>query len=50
LPEIARSMAPRTVIVAGAVDGAGRLLPRGDAPYAEYREQPSWDFDTLSRL
>jgi cephalosporin-C deacetylase-like acetyl esterase len=50
LPEIARSIAPRAVIVAGAVDGAGRLLPRGGAPYADYREQPAWDFAALSRL
>jgi len=50
LPEIARSIAPRGVIVAGAIDGAGRLLPRGAAPYTDYREQPSWDFETLSRL
>jgi cephalosporin-C deacetylase-like acetyl esterase len=50
LPEIARSIAPRTVIVAGAVDGAGRLLPRDAAPYADYHEQPSWDFGALSRL
>ena len=50
LPEIARSIAPRTVIVGGAIDGTGRLLPRSAVPYADYREQPSWDFDTLSRL
>jgi hypothetical protein len=50
LPEIARSIAPRAVIVAGAIDAAGRLLPRGVAPYADYREQPAWDFDALSRL
>lgn len=50
LPEIARSIAPRAVIVAGGVDGAGRLLPRGGAPYADYREQPAWDFAALSRL
>jgi len=50
LPEIARSIAPRPVIVAGAVDGAGRPLPRGETPYASYREVPAWDFDTLSQL
>ena len=50
LPEIARSIAPRTVIVAGAVDAAGRPVPRDAALYADYREQPAWDFDTLSRL
>jgi cephalosporin-C deacetylase-like acetyl esterase len=50
LPEIARSLAPRSVIVAGAVDAAGRLLPRTGVPYADYREKPAWDFDTLSQL
>uniref|UniRef100_Q01TJ9 Uncharacterized protein n=1 Tax=Solibacter usitatus (strain Ellin6076) TaxID=234267 RepID=Q01TJ9_SOLUE len=50
LPGIARSIAPRLVIVAGAIDAAGRLIPRGVAPYAEYRDQPAWDFDALSRL
>jgi hypothetical protein len=50
LPGIARSIAPRPVTVAGAIDAAGRLLPRGAAPYADYREQPAWDFDALSRF
>jgi dienelactone hydrolase len=50
LPEIARSIAPRPVIVAGAVNASGRLLRRSDAPYENYREAPSWDFDTLSQL
>jgi cephalosporin-C deacetylase-like acetyl esterase len=50
LPEIARSIAPRAVIVAGAIDAAGRLLRSGEAPYVEYREQPAWDFGALSRL
>ena len=50
LPEIARSIAPRSVIVAGAVDAVGRLLPRSGVPYANYRENPAWDFDTLSQL
>ena len=50
LPEIARSIAPRAVIVAGAVDANGRLLPRGGAPYADYREEPAWDSDALSRI
>jgi cephalosporin-C deacetylase-like acetyl esterase len=48
LPQIARSVAPRPVIVAGAIDAAGRLLPRSAAPYADYREHPAWDFDALS--
>jgi cephalosporin-C deacetylase-like acetyl esterase len=50
LPEIARSIAPRTVIVAGAIDAHGTLLPRGAAPYQDYRERPAWDFDALSQL
>ena len=50
LPQIARLIAPRAVIVAGAIDAAGHLLPRGDAPYADYREQPAWDFAALSRI
>jgi len=50
LPQIARSIAPRAVIVAGAVDAAGRPVARNDAPYADYREQPAWDFEALSGL
>jgi cephalosporin-C deacetylase-like acetyl esterase len=50
LPEIARSIAPRTVMVAGAIDAAGRILPRDSVPYAEYRQNPAWDFETLSQL
>jgi dienelactone hydrolase len=50
LPGIARSIAPRTVIVAGAVDASGRLIERSDAPYENYRETPSWDYTALSQL
>ena len=50
LPQIAQSIAPRPVIVAGALDAAGRALLRADAPYQDYRETPAWDFETLSRL
>jgi dienelactone hydrolase len=50
LPEIARSIAPRAVIVAGAVGADGRSLPRARVPYADYREQPAWDFEALSQL
>jgi len=50
LPQIARSMAPRPVIVAGAVDAAGRPVRKENVPYAEYREAAGWDFETLSRL
>jgi cephalosporin-C deacetylase-like acetyl esterase len=50
LPEIARSMAPRTVIVAGAVDASGRGLPAAGIPYPEYRDKAAWDFEALSQL
>jgi dienelactone hydrolase len=48
LPQIARSIAPRVVVVAGAVDASGDPAPRSDVPYAEYREQPAWDRAALS--
>ena len=41
LPEIARSIAPRIVTIAGALDASGRLLPG---------TQPAWDFNVLSQL
>ena len=52
LPEIARSLSPRRVIVAGAVDASGGLLPRtqAQAQYPDYRAEPAWDFDALSQL
>ena len=50
LPEIARSIAPRPVIVAGAVDAAGRQVPRNIVPYTNYRETPAWDLDALSTI
>ncbi len=50
LPQIARSIAPRKVIVAGAVNATGRILPPSQVPYADYREKPAWDFETLSQL
>jgi hypothetical protein len=50
LPEIARFIAPRSVIVAGGVDATGSVLPRAEVPYADYREAPAWDFNALSRL
>jgi hypothetical protein len=50
LPQIAQSIAPRPVIVAGAVDAAGRMLSRAEAPYSEYREKAAWDFHSLSEL
>jgi dienelactone hydrolase len=48
LPEIARMIGPRGVVVAGAVDATGRVLAQ--APYAEYREEPAWDFAALSEV
>ena len=36
-------------IVAGA-DGAGRRVSRTECPYADYRDEPLWDFATLSQL
>ncbi|HXB71989.1 MAG TPA: acetylxylan esterase [Candidatus Acidoferrales bacterium] len=50
LPEIARSIAPRPVIVAGAVDASGKALPRAQAPYADFRQDSAWDFAALSQL
>jgi cephalosporin-C deacetylase-like acetyl esterase len=50
LPQIARSLAPRPVVVAGAVDATGRILSRAESPYAEYREEPAWNLDALSQL
>lgn len=49
LPELARSIAPRIAIVAGAVDGSGKAIPAGTL-YANYRESAVWDAATLSEL
>ena len=48
LPQIARSIAPRTVIVAGAVDAAGRTAPAAQSVYANYRERAGWDLASLT--
>jgi cephalosporin-C deacetylase-like acetyl esterase len=48
LPQIARSIAPRAVIVAGATDAAGRILRQ--APYVDYRAESPWDISTLQSL
>ena len=48
LPQIARSLAPRPVTVAGAVDASGDPVPRAQVPYGNYREKPAWDLATLS--
>jgi cephalosporin-C deacetylase-like acetyl esterase len=50
LPQIARSIAPRMVIVAGAVDATGRTVLAAQSPYADYRERPGWDFASLTAL
>jgi hypothetical protein len=47
LPQIARAMAPRLVMVAGAVDAAGRRVRADQAPYANAREGPGWDAASL---
>jgi hypothetical protein len=43
-------VAPRALIVAGVVDAAGHPVPRASVPYPDFRDQPAWDFDTLSKL
>ena len=48
LPHIARAIAPRQVIVAGAIDAAGRAVPRDQVPYSEYRDSASWDVQALA--
>jgi dienelactone hydrolase len=50
LPQIARSLAPRAVVVAGAVNALGDPVPRSQAPYPDCREEPAWDFDSLARF
>ncbi len=50
LPQIARQIAPRPVIVAGVVDAAGRPVPPAQSPYADSRPEPAWDLATLSGL
>lgn len=54
LPEIAGLVAPRRIVLAGAVDGAGRTLPIGQtrarwsAPSVEILEGERWDEESLS--
>jgi dienelactone hydrolase len=50
LPDIASSVEPRMVVVAGAVNGSGDPVRREQAPYANCRERAAWDFDSLSRF
>jgi dienelactone hydrolase len=55
LPEMAASMAPRRVVVAGAVDGAGRKLAPEDvrkqyaAPHIEVLPDAQWDPASILR-
>jgi hypothetical protein len=49
LPQIARPLG-RRLRVAGAVDGAGRLLSATESPYENYREQPAWELRRVSRV
>jgi len=54
LPRMAESIAPRRLILAGVVDGAGRPMPVADARrgysgrHIEIQEDPAWDFPALS--
>lgn len=55
LPYIARSVLPRRVIVAGAVDATGKTVDRETAARlygvaADVRPQANWDIDVFSRL
>ena len=56
LPNLARSLAPRKITLAGAVDAAGKPIPieRVQEIYAspniETRTEEAWDIDSLSRL
>jgi dienelactone hydrolase len=50
LPEIARSIAPRKMVVAGVVDAAGKLLQPDAALYANWQPEPAWSFEALSAL
>jgi pimeloyl-ACP methyl ester carboxylesterase len=55
LPFIARSVLPRSVIIAGAVDGAGKTVDRETAARlygadVDVRPQADWGIDVFSRL
>jgi hypothetical protein len=54
LPQIARTVGPRRVSIAGAVDGAGKRVPV-DSVRAAYKdltviEDSAWNVETLSKL
>ena len=57
LPELAASLAPRDVVLAGSVDAEGTRLDRaavesayGSARNVIARAEPLWDFSTLASL
>ena len=54
LPDLASAMAPRKIVLAGAVDAGGRKLPVADvrgeygkAPNAEVRADALWNVDAI---
>jgi hypothetical protein len=53
LPEIAATLAPRKLTIAGVLDGAGKPVPASDAKRVysssnvEIREETAWDTDAL---
>jgi hypothetical protein len=56
LPQLASSMAPRKITLAGSVDAGGKRLP-GDQVRAAYSSanitvtpEPNWDLETFSRF
>jgi cephalosporin-C deacetylase-like acetyl esterase len=50
LPLIARRLAPRPVVVAGAVDANGHPVLRAQVSYSNYREEAAWDLSALSQF
>jgi hypothetical protein len=50
LPQIAKSIEPRVVVVAGALDGRDKAVPAASAPYGNYRERAGWDLASLMAL
>ncbi len=56
LPQIAGTLTPRKLILAGVLDGGGKPVPVPDAkrayssPNIEIREEAAWDPDVLSRF
>lgn len=50
LPDLVASLAPRRVILAGPLDGAGRAAQVSGGGHVEVRPEPRWDFEALRRL